>query len=107
MTQGKRPGSRRNPLPCLECWRQDLNLHSLYGNQALNLARVSPCHVGLEPRGVDLGNVKLPPPRGHSPEKEARKSSSSFCWVCSVVWSFLLSCWNFSMVVSCWSNFSR
>jgi hypothetical protein len=29
---------RRNPLPCNDCRRQDLNLHDLYGHQALNLA---------------------------------------------------------------------
>ena len=30
----------RNLLPCFMCRREDLNLHSLYGNQLLKLARL-------------------------------------------------------------------
>ena len=49
MSQGGQPSKdtkkgftplRRKPLHGNECRRQDLNLHSLVGNQALNLARL-------------------------------------------------------------------
>src|SRR5215475_1135201 len=38
--------SSRNSLPCLECRREDSNLHSLNGNQVLNLSSVQCVGVG-------------------------------------------------------------
>src|SRR5438067_1881884 len=46
----------RNSLPCIECRREDSNLHSLYGNQVLNLIR--PCWANV---GVMLEHIARKP----------------------------------------------
>jgi hypothetical protein len=38
--KGQEARIRRNPLPCLQCRREDSNLHTLNGYQVLNLARL-------------------------------------------------------------------
>src|ERR1700722_3407482 len=62
------------------CWRQDLNLHSLDGNQALNLARLPIPPLQLSPLTINLGPTKskprarlAPPQTTAGPRLQARR----------------------------------